>query len=389
MTATNMASFAPGERTRAAAASPDAALARHGKNPYVHGLRGLLALGVLLFHVVNSGLPTFHGRVIDWANEGLLSLSHCVELFFGISGIVIVGAFCRAHTPLAFLEDRIFRIFPLLWVCVCVILTSSQFAEGHHAPVGPWVLIGNLLALPNIVPMTLIHPAAWTLSYEFAFYASFVVFGLLRPRVGRGLAAGAFALLLLALIVSHLRATAFVLGASIALLARSHRGGRAFGYARYPGWCLLLALLAWHCGYRALGLERTLPELSLVRLLQSSQATAWFALATAAAWYGLAGVVDGAGRFGRLLATPAVQWLGTISFSLYMWQTIAAAAIKQAMRMAHLPELLGGWSQVCFLAVLLLATLVLAHGSQIYIEGHATRWLRNALHSTALGYAVR
>lgn len=349
------------------------------KNPYVHGLRGLLAVGVLVFHVANSGLPTFRGFVADGAHQALLSLAHCVELFFGISGIVMVRAFSRADDPLAFLEERICRIFPLLWITVFAILALSQLSPTHQIHVDSLTLLGNLLALPNLVPMTLIHPAAWSLSYEFAFYWLFVLFGLLRPHVGSRAAALTFGLLLLTLAALHVRATPFLLGTVIALRSGIRPTGRGFGSMRWPGFCLLVALLAWHEGYRTLGLASTLPELTWARVLHSPIATLCFLLASVAAFLGLAGVVEGAGRLSRLLTTSIAQWLGTISFSLYMWQTITGALIKQAMRAAHAAEFLGVWSQVCFLLLSLAVTLALAHGSQVYIEGHVSRRVRRSL----------
>ena len=64
-----------------------------GRNIHIHGLRGILAFFLFCFHVSNSKLPTFSGPAADAINTFSQSMEHGVELFFGISGIVIYNAF--------------------------------------------------------------------------------------------------------------------------------------------------------------------------------------------------------------------------------------------------------------------------------------------------------
>ena len=81
--------------------APDAVASdvSHAFNPYLHGARGLFALMIVVFHVVNSGLPTFGLVSHGWPLLAQRSLEFGVELFFGISGIVIFGALQRARGP--------------------------------------------------------------------------------------------------------------------------------------------------------------------------------------------------------------------------------------------------------------------------------------------------
>lgn len=127
---------------------PTANISR-GFNPYLHGARGLFAFMIVLFHVINSKLPTLpilsHGLPLMMAR----SLEHGVELFFGISGIVIVGALQRARGPFVFAIERCTRIYPVLWtsIIVLVILAGLTGYEGRSWPsVGEF--LANLLALP-------------------------------------------------------------------------------------------------------------------------------------------------------------------------------------------------------------------------------------------------
>jgi peptidoglycan/LPS O-acetylase OafA/YrhL len=78
----------------------------------------------------------------------------------------------------------------------------------------------------------------------------------------------------------------------------------------------------------------------------------------------------------RLLATAPLQFLGTISYSLYLWHPIVMAVVKHAMYVAHLPQKLGGLSQIAFFALILPPSLGLGWISQAILEKRVTRWLR-------------
>lgn len=121
------------------------------RNDHIHGLRGSLAFALFIFHVANSGLPTFSGAGFDLMNHFLLALEYGVELFFGISGIVIVFAFRSSKSISDFLVNRVTRIFPVLWVTVILIAVLSQFDAKHHLQLDPVMLLANLLALPPIL----------------------------------------------------------------------------------------------------------------------------------------------------------------------------------------------------------------------------------------------
>lgn len=125
-----------------------------GFNQNVHGARGLFASAVFFFHVINSGLATYPLLTLPVAQFLLRTPEYGVELFFCISGFVIVGTLRRASSPGAFLEDRAIRIFPVLWATVTVI---AMLGIAQHAYIfGDWTLgdillwlPANLLALPG------------------------------------------------------------------------------------------------------------------------------------------------------------------------------------------------------------------------------------------------
>jgi peptidoglycan/LPS O-acetylase OafA/YrhL len=337
------------------------------RNLYIQGLRGALSLALFFYHVANSGLPTFDGAWAGWLDTWLRSFEYGVEIFFGVSGIVIVFAFRKSKAVSHFLIDRASRIYPVLWVTVLCIFVLSGFDSRHRIDAGPLVLLGNLFALPPLVPIKLIHPAAWTISYEFLFYMFFVLFGVAAARAGKKLALALVLALGVLFIFYHIRALSFLIGMAVAYIA-----DRKELRVRYAGLAVFGAMLCWHQGMTVLGSQYD----TVMQVAADPLAAAWFGAGAVLAFIGLLGVFGGHGLFCRLLVTPVFQWLGALSFSLYMWQAIVMAVVKKSLYLSGAVAAVGPWSQLLFLLVALPPTLVVSRLSQIYLEGHATRWVR-------------
>src|ERR1043165_6713290 len=97
--------------------------AAHEFNPAVNGYRGLCALLVFVFHCGSAG-------VIAWPSGSLLADSgawlwsacrYGVEMFFMISGFVILGSLLRHASVQASLQDRVVRIFSA-WVPTLIVV---------------------------------------------------------------------------------------------------------------------------------------------------------------------------------------------------------------------------------------------------------------------------
>jgi len=342
-----------------------------GINASVHGARGLFSVLVFAFHVHNSGLATFWPASHWLADHAFSSLKFGVELFFGISGFVIVGALARAPSLRAFAWDRATRIYPLLWATLLVI-TALSLVTGHWMPPPlDWTL--NFLAPPPVYDLPQVNPAAWSLGYEVSFYT---LAGLCWAAERRGvrwrLAAAIGGALLVVLLPRALLMPAGVLIAA-GLLGRRPLAS----LARLPGLWLFLFLLLWREA------ELLAPGGDIAALTPfRTGAGAWLAAlpvmlaAAAAGWLTLLGIVQQRGWLCAMLRSAPLQWLGTISYSFYLWHPVVMAAAKAALTGSGLDALLGPGAQLGFATIALPPALALSHLSQVCIERRLTRWLR-------------
>src|SRR5579864_3242300 len=104
-------------------------------NAALNGFRGFCALSVFLFHLGSAGVVSWpRGSAVKDAVAYLwVSLAYGVEMFFMISGFVILGSLLRHSTLRGFLQDRFIRIYSA-WVpalmavaTVCIVLKMKMF----------------------------------------------------------------------------------------------------------------------------------------------------------------------------------------------------------------------------------------------------------------------
>lgn len=340
----------------------------------LHGARGLFSLLVFVFHVENSGLPQLFGW--DFLARLLDPLKFGVELFFALSGYVIVGTLARARTPLTFLLDRATRIYPVLWVGVLTVVALS-LVSGREAPASyaPWALLrhtlANLAALPNLLPVPLFLAPAWTLSYELCFY----VFGFLYLVFQRRLSLNTLPILLvlsLPIIDTHPRAIFFLSGVLVAT-----------GYSRIlrlpvladrPLLPLLLFFWSWNQVHHL-----NLPEFGRVSQWLDGPTWLYALLALASAAMFLDGLVRAKGGFSRFLRSPAMLYFGTISYSFYLWHPVVMAIVKATLASLGFFALTGTLAQLLFFLAALPPSILVGHFSQRWIERDLTRVLRARL----------
>lgn len=147
-------------------------------------LRGLAALAVTAMHT-------------GWTYSGIGAAG--VDVFFVISGFIIVHVSRREAAPLAFLQARALRVVPLYWLVTLVALTVRQDADLPR-------LLTSLVFWPHAGFDGRDYPVivqGWTLNYEVFFYLAFAA-SLLLPASRQLLAlTAAFGGLILAGVALH------------------------------------------------------------------------------------------------------------------------------------------------------------------------------------------
>ncbi|MEB5922711.1 acyltransferase family protein [Franconibacter daqui] len=153
-----------------------------GKVKSIHYLRGIAALMVVFYHLKATLNDVYAQK--DLGDMLFNSGAFGVDLFFIISGFIICYSTERKESfmPLKYLLRRFFRIYPLLFVSLIVtyLFISNQgglsFLLRSAIPLNT-----NYDAGSPFFGYNLLGPA-WTLSYEIAFYALFLLSFVLSHR---------------------------------------------------------------------------------------------------------------------------------------------------------------------------------------------------------------
>lgn len=181
-----------------------------GKIHSIEGLRFFAAFLVVLYHcyfdlTVPPGLDRSDlTGPVTWFKNGELG----VDIFFVISGLVMYITASRrpVFDARAFMIDRFWRIYPVLWVALLVkialelVTFSAGIGSFDAVAMEPGRILLQLLLVP--LPLeTLLIPPTWTLSLEIIFYAIFAA-GFLIAGV-RGVLVAVLAWFLIAALYSY------------------------------------------------------------------------------------------------------------------------------------------------------------------------------------------
>ena len=370
-----------------------------GDLPVLTGLRAVAALWVLLYHAwVESGPRAIELGYGAWtvAVHPVLALGWAgVDIFFVLSSFLLTLPFALAAQRGAprpslrrYFLRRVLRILPAYYAQLAIVVAIAWLASG--ALPGLRTILAHLALALNIGP----EPVAplvgvwWTLPIEFAFYLVLpLLLPLLAPRRVLPLLLGALALTIAyrwhafeatrALEVGYRvvrleqlpgRLDQFVVGMIAAYLVV-----RADGAGRAPSVRTGLALFG-------AGLAGAL---ACALALGAVHAQYWEGHPLLFAWHAafslpIACVIVGAIYGGRvpwvLLANRAMLYLGTISYSIYLWHQ---ELIRELHRIVF--DARGGELFVPLAVLGLAVTAVVASVSYFVVErpflrlGHAPR----------------
>jgi peptidoglycan/LPS O-acetylase OafA/YrhL len=344
-----------------------------GRLRSIDGLRAIAALLVIWLHVaqvyrtVGGAMPVGESWLYTIARDvGFGRVG--VVVFFLVSGFVIPSGLRHGEpAPIrAFLLKRVWRIYPAYWLSVPLGAFATCWLWGR--PFGARDLVINLTLLQDIVGAPSAIGVYWTLLVELVFYALCVVL-FLRKSLHDPLRIGVLALVLG---IAH---AACVFGIWLGL-----------PLSRMPVF-LLLHLSLMLCG--------TLYRQCRLAPAGAPQRRLWFALLVfhllvfpvAAAWaLGLARnyvVADALGIGVFLLGTSWLRietrltdWLGRISYSLYLFHAVVFYPLFWWL--LHQP--VGSWSRSqplgAYMAVSAVLTIAVAACVYRWVEAPGIRFGR-------------
>lgn len=335
------------------------------QSPRIAGLdvlRGCAAVAVMLHH---------HGQYYDVLFPGRTPLpfdlgpGHFgVELFFIISGFVILMTVERKKTVRAFAVARLIRLVPAF--LAALVLATGLLILWPMPPLDTPTIrqfAANLTMAPSLFGQLEIDLPYWTLTYELMFYiymAAVLHFGLLRSVEWLGLVGLAINGIFLMTVDVELHRRS-----SIVLLVH---------YSTFflIGICLyrLYARAARPLTYFTLGCAIAMTALGGGE--RAFYPSGWIYLPLTAAFAAL--VWFATSRHGHWLAWPPLVFLGTVSYPLYLVHGVMGFAIIRI-------GVENGWSTISGVAAAVLLSVAVAVLLHYLVEVPGSRWSRRLLKS--------
>ncbi|WP_197530572.1 acyltransferase family protein [Bythopirellula polymerisocia] len=136
-------------------------------------LRGLAALAVVLFHFTTRydnlfGHVTTLSASVPWGHYG-------VDLFFMLSGFVILMTLDRQSDPWKFAWGRFSRLYPAYWAAVLVTFAVVAYCGLPGQEVSFGAALVNLTMVQSLLDAPHVDGAYWSLQAELIFYANMLV----------------------------------------------------------------------------------------------------------------------------------------------------------------------------------------------------------------------
>ena len=329
-----------------------------GRLRYVDALRGIAALLVVWLHVANiyRSLSPATAAHVHWLNDFVSTIDIGrvgVVVFFLISGFVVPFSIRpdSGAPVLGFAVRRVLRIYPAYWLSVPLAALVFYWLKGIPFTTQDFGV--NLLLLQDVFGKPPAEGVYWTLLVELVFYA--ICIALLLSR--------------------SLFSTRRIVLLS-ALLALAHTGAMFLQWLRTPVmsvvaafWLLNLSIMLWGTAYRldaiaqrqdrfAASLLRALGAFYLLVLPVAATLAIRVPNYTIAYALGFAIFIAGT-RFVRI-ETRLTDWLGRISYSIYLFHAVVFEAIYLILLRQPVDSVWRTQHLAVYLLINVLATLAIA-----------------------------
>lgn len=275
-----------------------------GRLRFIDGLRGVAACMVMFYHL---GDRTGIKPITEWGYLG-------VGIFFVISGFVITSTLLNKDVTVGnvgrFFARRFVRLDIPYWtnIAVTVFLGAVLYRFGgqlHYY--SPAQIAVHLVYLQDILGFKPINDVYWTLCLEIQFYLTLVAILWVAQRLRRGPGSRGFQI---AIIASALASVLFS-----ANLLHPPRG------LMFPYWWAF-ALGAMTCWWRAGHVRAPMLTATFVVVMMMPFVTHESWRLAGALTAGMLVLATVRGTMGSWLAGPIAQFLGRISYSLYLFHAL-------------------------------------------------------------------
>jgi exopolysaccharide production protein ExoZ len=293
--------------------------------------RGVAANLVVLSHLfVVEGKYTGGGVLPLFTLYGMAG----VDLFFVLSGFIMVAVAGRGIGPLQFLWRRAARIYPTYWLVSLVVfaVATVEPAMVNSSIVGPISIWRSFLLVP--APTLPLLAVGWTLIHEVYFYLVFAVFIALRVPILAGLVAWGLLLLGVSAVAPNLIAISPALQLVTSPLTAEFMMGAAVGLVwrerNMPG-----AIIAGVTGIAALALSIIyLPPIPALITSQHFDAlrVVIFGFPSALVLYALAAIEH---RPVSLRVPKLPVALGDWSYATYLVHVLVISAVGRVLALLY------------------------------------------------------
>jgi peptidoglycan/LPS O-acetylase OafA/YrhL len=136
-------------------------------------LRGMAAVFVVIFHVSQVAMSAYGLHSGDFGLVGSIFFpfdfgAYGVQVFFVISGYVILMTLSKIKSLSDFAWSRFIRLYPFFWVAVIFTTLWRIFFGGDR--VGAGQFFANLTMVPDLWGSDFVDGVYWTLLVELQFY---------------------------------------------------------------------------------------------------------------------------------------------------------------------------------------------------------------------------